>query len=93
MESHNKIIFIEKKVDDKNILATLKKHILLKMWNYKTLTIQRMFQNCFRISKLQESFTTYKWAIMYMMYEKNYNFNYNNTKEYEILIFGDDLKF
>jgi hypothetical protein len=26
MESHNKIIFIEKNVDDKNILATLKKH-------------------------------------------------------------------
>jgi hypothetical protein len=30
---------------------------------------------------------------MYMMYEKNYRLNYNNTKECEILIFGDDLKF
>jgi hypothetical protein len=41
-----------------------------KMWNSKTLKIQEMFQNCFKISKLQESFTTYKWVIMYMMYEE-----------------------
>jgi hypothetical protein len=52
-----------------------------------------MFQNCFRISKLQESFTTYKWVIMYMMYGKSYSLEYNKTKECEILIFGDDLKF
>ncbi len=52
-----------------------------------------MFQNCFRISKLQESFTTYKWVIMYMMYEKSYSLEYNKTKECGILIFGDDFKF
>ncbi len=40
------------------------------MWNSKTLKIQTMFQNCFTILELQESFTTYKWVIMYMMYEK-----------------------
>ncbi len=40
------------------------------MWNSKTLKIQMMFQSFFRISKLQESFTTYKWVIMYMMYEE-----------------------
>jgi hypothetical protein len=28
-----------------------------------------MFQNCFKISKLQTSFTMYKWVIMYMMGE------------------------
>ncbi len=42
------------------------------MWNSKTLKIQRMFQNCFRILKIQKSFATYKWVIMYMIYEKNY---------------------
>jgi len=63
------------------------------MWNYKTFKIQIMFQNCFKISKLQESFTTYKWVIMYMMYEKNCSLKYNKTKECENLIFGDDLKF
>ncbi len=30
------------------------------MWNSKTLKIQIMFQNYFRILKLQESFNTYK---------------------------------
>ncbi len=43
--------------------------ILLKMWNSKTLKIQRMFQNCFKISELQRSFTKYKWVILYMIYE------------------------
>jgi len=58
-DSYNKKNFIEKNIDDKNILATLKKiGIILKMWNYETLKIQRMFQNCFKILKLQESFTT-----------------------------------
>jgi len=52
-----------------------------------------MFQNCFRISKLQKYFTTYKWVIMYMIYEKNYNLKYNKIKEGEIFIFGGDLKF
>ncbi len=42
------------------------------MWNSKTLKIQRMFQNCFRISNFQESFTTYKWVIMYMMYNEKF---------------------
>jgi len=52
-----------------------------------------MFQNCFKISKFQKSFTTYKWFIMYMMYILKKNLEYNKTKEFEILIFGDDLKF
>jgi hypothetical protein len=39
------------------------------MWDPKTLKIQIMFQN-YLVSELQESFTTYKWVIMYMMYEK-----------------------
>jgi hypothetical protein len=52
-----------------------------------------MFQNCFRISKLKESFTTYKWVKMYMMYEESYSLKYNKIKECENLIFGDDLKF
>ncbi len=29
-----------------------------------------MFQNYFKFSKLEESLTTYKWVIMYMMYEE-----------------------
>jgi hypothetical protein len=29
-----------------------------------------MFQNYFKILELQESFTTYKWVIVYMMYEE-----------------------
>jgi len=41
-----------------------------------------MFQNCFRISKLQKFFTTYKWVIMYMIYEKKgYILEYNKTKK------------
>jgi hypothetical protein len=52
-----------------------------------------MFQNCFKISKLQKSFATYKWVIMYMVYEESYNSKYNQIKECEILVFGDDLKF
>jgi len=63
------------------------------MWNSKTLKIQRMFQNCFKISKFQKSFTTYERVIIYMMYEKKLYLKYNKTKECEILIFGDDLKF
>jgi hypothetical protein len=55
---------------EKNISHTQKSFILLKTWNFKTLKIQRMFQNCFKILELQEYFTTYKWVIMYMMYEE-----------------------
>ncbi len=40
------------------------------MWNFETLEIQRMFQNCFKISKFQKSFTMYKWVLIYMMYYK-----------------------
>jgi len=70
--SYNQRIFIEKNMDDKNILATFKKHSYLKKCGFiKTFKIQKMFQNCFRISKLQESFTTYKWVIMYMIYGEN----------------------
>jgi len=71
MDSYNKRIFIEKKKDDKNILGTLKKHSYFqKCGILKLKKIQKMFQNCFRISKLQQSFTTYKWVIIYMMYEE-----------------------
>ncbi len=52
-----------------------------------------MFQNCFKILEFQKFFTTYKWVIMYMMYKKSYGLEYNKTKECEILIFSDDLKF
>jgi hypothetical protein len=70
------------------MLTTLSKTcIMLKMWNYETLKIQRMFQNCFKMLELQESFTTYKWVIMYM---KTYILEYNKTKECENSIFGDD---
>jgi hypothetical protein len=62
------------------------------MWNSKTLKIQKLFQNCFKILKFQESFTIYTWVIMYMMFEKNYSLEYNKTKDCEILIFDDDLK-
>jgi hypothetical protein len=64
-DSYNQTIFIGKNRNDKNILATLKRHSLLKMWNSKTLKIQRMFQNCFRILELQKFFIAYKWVIMY----------------------------
>jgi hypothetical protein len=40
------------------------------MSNSKILKIQGLFQNCFKILELEESFTTYKWIIMYMMYEE-----------------------
>ncbi len=40
------------------------------MWNSKTLKIQKMFQKCFKISKLQKFFTTYKWVIIHIMHEK-----------------------
>jgi len=67
MDSYNKRIFIETNIDDKNILGTLKNHsYFLKCGILKL----KKFKNCFRISKLQESFTTYKWVIMYMMYEE-----------------------
>jgi hypothetical protein len=52
-----------------------------------------MFQNCFRISKLQDFLTTYKWVIMYMMYEKSCTLEYNKIKEWKFIISGDDLKF
>jgi hypothetical protein len=40
-----------------------------------------MFQNYFKISKLQKSFNTYKWVIMYMMYEKKKRFKvYQNQR-------------
>ncbi len=79
--SYTKRIFIEKSIKNKKIIFivyiffnensfnhTQKIVIILKMWNFKTLKIKRMFHNCFKISKLQESFTTYKWVMIYMMY-------------------------
>jgi hypothetical protein len=74
-DSYDQRIFIEKNIDDKNILTTFKKHsYFLKCGIIKTLKIQKMFQNCFKISKLQESFTTHKWVIMYMIYEEKLYF-------------------
>jgi len=35
------------------------------MWSFKTLKIQRIFQNWFKILKLQKKITTHKWGIMY----------------------------
>jgi hypothetical protein len=50
-DSYNIKKIIGKNINDKNILATLKKTLILfKMWNFKTLKIQRMFQNCFKFS-------------------------------------------
>jgi hypothetical protein len=60
--------------------ALEKKLILKKMWNSKTLKIQRIFKNYFKISNLQKSFTTYKWVIMYMMYFFIKNLDYSKTK-------------
>jgi hypothetical protein len=40
------------------------------MWNSKTLKTQNMFQNFFRISKLQKAFTTYKWVIIHDVSKK-----------------------
>jgi hypothetical protein len=37
------------------------------MWNFKTLKIQRTFQNWSKVLELWKSFTTYKWNIIYMM--------------------------
>jgi hypothetical protein len=36
---------------------------------FKTLKIQKKFENCFKILELQKSFTIYKWVIIYMMGE------------------------
>ncbi len=59
------------------------------MWKFKTLK----FKEYFKIAELQKSFTTYNWAIMYMMdLKKKRHLEYNITKECENLIFGDDLK-
>jgi hypothetical protein len=41
------------------------------MWNFKTLKIQRSFQNSAKILELQKSFTTYKWGIMHMKFNKS----------------------
>jgi hypothetical protein len=52
-----------------------------------------MFQNCFRTSKLQEFFTTYKWLYCTWCIKKIYSLEYNKIKECEILILGENLKF
>ncbi len=44
------------------------------MWNFKPLKIQKIFYNCFKFSKLQKFFTTYKWVIMSMMYDEKLEF-------------------
>jgi hypothetical protein len=50
-----------------HISHTQKALILFKIWNSKNLKIQKMFQNC---SKFSRFLTTYKWVIIYMMYEE-----------------------
>jgi len=41
--------------DKKHINHTKKTLMILNMWNFKTFKIQRIFQNCFKISKIQKS--------------------------------------
>jgi hypothetical protein len=55
-DSYNKIIFIEKNIENKNILAHIQKTlILLKMWNFENLknskNVSKLLQNC-RILKV-----------------------------------------
>jgi hypothetical protein len=65
--SYNKRIFIEKNIDDKNILATFKKHSYFFKCEILKVFI---FKECFRIVSNFQSFKspliTYKWVIMYM---------------------------
>ncbi len=50
---------------------TKKRTHTFKMWNSKTLKNQRMFQYFFKMFlELKKSLTTYKWVIMYKIYEK-----------------------
>ncbi len=80
-DSYNKWIFIEKNINDKKHINHIQKtFIVFNMQNFKTLKIERMFQNCFKILEFQESFTTNEWVIIYMMYEKNYSLEYNKSK-------------
>jgi hypothetical protein len=41
------------------------------MWKFKTLKNQRTFQTWSKILKFQNSFTTYKCGIMYMICKEN----------------------
>jgi hypothetical protein len=62
------------------------------MWNFKTLKIQRTFQNWSKFLELQKSFITYKWGIMYMMCWENFNLLYKKTSNLRKSIFGYDMK-
>jgi hypothetical protein len=53
------------------------------MWNYKTLKIQKTFQNVCKILKLQKSFATHKWGKMYMMCWKKMEFIKQEHKNVE----------
>jgi len=50
------------------------------MWIFKTLKIQRSFQDCSIILKLQKSFATHRWGKMYMMCLKISSLLYNKEK-------------
>jgi hypothetical protein len=52
-DSYNQKTFIEKNINDKNILATLKKHTLLRLWNSKTLKIQKCFKIALEFQSLK----------------------------------------
>jgi len=66
-DSYNKNKLMLKKWYHNNLLNTLKKYSqffkcgILKPWKFKVCT----FEN----SEFQKCLTTYKWGIMYMMYE------------------------
>jgi len=63
-----------------NLLTIFKKHSYLKICEIQKLNkFKRTFQNWSKILKLQKSFTTYKWGIMYMIFFKNYNLLYKKT--------------
>jgi hypothetical protein len=57
---------------DKNLFTTLKNTHTFKNVEFKTLKIQFTFQNWSRISKVQESFTTYNLHDMLLKIAKYY---------------------
>jgi hypothetical protein len=68
-DSYNIINWWFKIWDDNNLLDTLKNHLKSQKWG-----ILKLWK--FKISKLQECFTTYKWDIMSAMYYQICNLYY-----------------
>jgi hypothetical protein len=58
-------IWWEKNKENKDLLTTFKNHSYPKIC--EILKLQK-FKELSKILKLQKSFTTYKWGIMYMMF-------------------------